>query len=100
MDVPRLIDNNARYFLYNTLQKCHENRVRIYSIALNIIVFILFVSITGGILFYNYKNKPTDYERQEKMMRDQQYIVSKIRTYQMEKNKQKTSDITNLPIIS
>ena len=100
MDVPRLIDNNARYFLYNTLQKCHENRVRIYNIELNIILFILFVSITGGILFYNYKNKPTDYERQEKMMRDQQYIVSKIRTYQMEKNKQKTSDITNLPIIS
>lgn len=99
MNVTHLIDNNARFFLYNTLQKCHDNRVQLYSFALNIIVFILFVLIGGSILFYNYKIKPTYYETQEKMMQDQQYIVSKIRAYQMEKAKQKTSDITNLPML-
>ena len=99
MNVTHLIDNNARFFLYNTLQKCHDNRVQLYSFALNIIVFILFVLIGGSILFYNYNIKPTYYETQEKMMQDQQYIVSKIRAYQMEKAKQKTSDITNLPML-
>ena len=99
MNVTHLIDNNARFFLYNTLQKCHENRVKLYSIALNVIVFVLFVLVTGSILYYNYKSKPSPEEKHEKMMKDQQYIVSKIRTYQLEKSKQKTSDITNLPII-
>lgn len=100
MHVPQLIDNHARYFLYNTLQKCHDHRVHLYSVAFNVIVFVLFVVVGGGILWYNYKNKPTEYETQEKMLRDQQFIVSKIRTYQMEKNRQKTSDITHLPTIS
>ena len=99
MDIPRLIDNNARYYLYNTLQKCHENRVHLYTIALNVIVFVVFVLVTCSILYYNYKNKLTDEELREKMIRDQQYILSKIRYYQTEHKKQNTSDITSLPMI-
>lgn len=99
MDIPRLIDNNARFYLYQTLQKCHENRVQLYTFALNIIVFLVFVTVTGSILYYNYKNKLTDEELQEKMIRDQQYILSKIRYYQAENQKRNTSDITSLPMI-
>lgn len=99
MDIPRLIDNNARFYLYQTLQKCHENRVQLYTFALNVIVFIVFVIVTGSILYYNYKNKLTDEELQEKMIRDQQYILSKIRYYQAENQKKNTSDITNLPMM-
>lgn len=99
MDIPRLIDNNARFYLYQTLQKCHENRVQLYTIALNVIVFIIFVLVTGSILYYNYKNKLTDEELHQKMIRDQQYILSKIRYCQEEKQKRNTSDITTLPMI-
>lgn len=99
MDIPRLIDNNARFYLFQTLQKCHENRVQLYTFALNVIVFLVFVIVTGSILYYNYKNKLTDEELQEKMFRDQQYILSKIRYYQAENQKRNTSDITSLPMI-
>lgn len=99
MDIPRLIDNNARFYLYQTLQKCHENRVQLYTIALNVIVFLVFVLVTGSILYYNYKNKLTDEELHQKMIRDQQYILSKIRYCQEEKQKRNTSDITTLPMI-
>ena len=96
MDIPKLIDNNARYYLFQTLQKCHENRVHIYTIALNIIVFIVFISVTGSILYYNYKNKLSDEEIRIKMIKDQQYILSKIRYYQTEHKKQNTTEITRL----
>ena len=99
MNVTHLIDNNARFYLFQTLQKCHENRVQLYTFALNVIVFLVFVLVTGSILYYNYKNKLTDEELQEKMFRDQQYILSKIRYYQAENQKRNTSDITSLPMI-
>ena len=95
--MPRLIEPNARYFLYNTLQKCHDNRVQIYTMVLNIGVFLLFVLITGATLYYCYKKKLTPYEQQQKLMRDQQYVLSKIRFYQDEQKKISSSRITNLP---
>jgi Na+-transporting NADH:ubiquinone oxidoreductase subunit NqrC len=98
MEMPRLIEPNARYFLYNTLQKCHDHRVQIYTMVLNVGIFLLFVLIVGSILYYCYKKKLTPYEQQQKMLRDQQYILSKIRYYQSENMNKQTSEITNLPI--
>jgi hypothetical protein len=103
MDVamPSLIDSGARQYLYNTLQKCHNARVNIYTYALNIGIFTAFVLIFGFALYYCYKKKPTQWELQQKMLRDQQYVLSKIRYYksELENQKQQTSDITNLPAI-
>ena len=47
-------------------------------------------------------NKPTDYEKQRRMVKDQQYILSKIRFYQdiNEKQKHNSSFITNLPVVN
>ena len=97
MDSARLIDPNARYFLYSTLQKCHDNRIKIYTTALNIGLLILFIGIFGVTLYYCYRKKPTEYELQQKIMRDQQYVLSKIRFYQSENMNRRASDITNLP---
>ena len=96
---PQLIDSSAKHFLYNTLEKCHYNRIKIYTIALNIIVFIVFVSIFGFTLYYCYRKKPTEEEARQKLLRDQQYIMSKIRYYQGENLNRKTSDITQLPMV-
>lgn len=98
-NVHSLIDSNAKYYLYNTLQKCHTNRVNIYTYALNIGVFTAFVLIFGFALYYCYKKKPTPFELQQKMLRDQTYILSKIKYYKSELENKKTSDITNLPAI-
>ena len=99
MEAPHLIDPVARNFMYNTLQKCHVNRVTLYTIALNVGVFILFIGIFGGVLYYCYKTKPSDAELQQKILRDQQYILSKIRYYQGINADRKTSDITKLPVL-
>jgi hypothetical protein len=87
MEYPNLIDSRVMYYMQDTLQMCHNNRVRIYSIALNIGVLILFVVITFITLYYCYKQKPTPYELKKKMLKDQDYVLSKIRHYQAEKLK-------------
>jgi hypothetical protein len=100
---PRLIENSARHYLFNTLHKCHENRVSIYYYALNFGVLFLFIGIVGLVLYYCSKQKLTEYEKQQKTMKDQQYILSKIRYYQEDTKQRKesqVSSITDLPYLN
>jgi hypothetical protein len=53
----------------------------------------------GLTLYYCSKNKLSDLEKRKRMLRDQQYILSKIRYYKedIKEQREKQSDITNLP---
>lgn len=97
MEYNKLIEPTTYSFLQNTLKRCHEQKVKIYCILLNMSVLILFLLITGSILYYCYKRKMTPQEKYEKMLKDQQYILSKIRYYQEERKKNSFTNITNLP---
>ena len=99
MNYPQLIELTVKDSIYGALQTCHNNRIIIYNYIYNFIVFAFFILIFGGGLYYCYKQKPTEYELHKKMLKDQQYILSKIRHYQHEKHNQTTSNITNLPLI-
>jgi hypothetical protein len=68
MNVSHLIEPTVKYYLFNTLQSCHSNRVTIYYYVLNIGVFLLFAGITGYILYYCYTHKLSPYEKQKKML--------------------------------
>ena len=95
MDRPRLIETSVGNYMHDSLNMCHSNRVRIYSIALNAGVLILFIAIVCLTLYYCYRKKPTPYEMQQKMMRDQEYVLSKIKFYQKEQKNLMTSPIGN-----
>ena len=94
---PKLIDSYAMYHLNNTLSKCHNTRAQLYSWSLNIGILILIISIVGTYIYYCYKTKPSEYEIQQKLLRDQEYILSKIRYYQNENNNNNVSNINKLP---
>lgn len=95
MDYPKLIEGNFVNYLQDNLRNCHENRTKIYSIALNVgIVLVLFLVI-GVFLYYRYKEKPSPYELQQKMYKDQQYILDRIRFYQAQQKNLMTSPIGN-----
>lgn len=105
-DAPKLIEDTAKNYLYATLQKVHYTRVRYYNIVYNMGIFVLFSAIAGGILYYLYRNKSTPHENYHKLMRDQEYVLSKIRFYQEqkrtidEKASSYSSMITDLPVIA
>jgi hypothetical protein len=96
---PRLIEPGAKYFLYNTLTQCHSNRVNVYYWGLNIGVFVVFICIFGAALYYCHKRKLTPEEQYNKMMKEQAYILSKIRFYQNERIEHPLSSITSLPVV-
>lgn len=102
MEYPRLIENSTKNYIFNTLNQCHTNRVTVYYYALNIGVFLFIVIIFGGFLYYCSRHKLSDHEKQQKMMKDQQYILSKIRYYQEDKKQRQESQmssITDLPFV-
>jgi hypothetical protein len=91
-----LIESRTRASLLNTLTGCHENRVRLYSTALNVMVLVLLVVGVGLTLYYCYKRQPSAYEMRQKTLKDQDYILSKIQHYQAEQRNLMMSPIVGL----
>mgnify|MGYP003977976643 CR=1 FL=1 len=99
---PSLVDYSAKSFILNKLQQCHTTRVNIYSYALNSSILIAFACIVYLTLYYSRKNKLTTAEKKFRMMKEQEFILSKIRFHkELEETKKETtySNITDLPSI-
>ena len=93
-----LIEPSAKQFLYRTLQKCHEVKTHYFSVWFNLVVFLAFSITVGLILYFRYKGAPSNYENRMKMIRDQQYIMSKIQFYHDEKRRASYSNLADLPV--
>lgn len=96
MDYPRLVETNVKAYLYNTLNRCHQYKTTIYSWTFNICVFLGLVFIIGLILYLKRKRELPPWEKEAKMLEEQNYVLSKIREYQMDQKRQ-SSMITDLP---
>jgi hypothetical protein len=95
---PRLIETSVTSHMKYILNKCHDTRVRIYLNSLNIVVFLLFCLIFGAALYYCYRKKLSPDQEAEKMIKDQEYILSKIRFYkEHQKHITDSAKITQLP---
>jgi hypothetical protein len=90
-----LIEPEIKYFLYNKLKSCHEYKVNIYSWIINTIIFVVLASFFCAILYFSRKQKLTPYEQSEKLRKEQEYVLSKIRDYK--EIHKSSSMITNLP---
>jgi hypothetical protein len=97
--MPKLVEPNVRYFIDNSLKSVHEYRMNNYSFFLNVSAVVFFVLVFGGVLYYRFKSKPTPYEIQQKMKRDQEIIMSKIQMYQDDKKRGSYSEMTKMPFV-
>jgi hypothetical protein len=101
MSTPVLIDPSFRNYMFHSLQSCHQYRSNLYYYILNFGILFVFVVIAGIALYNCSLNKQSDLEKQQQMIEDQQYVMSKIRHYkqEMEDNKEMVTNITNLPTL-
>jgi hypothetical protein len=96
MEYPRLIEPRVRGYLYDTLHRCHEYKSSFYSWVFNITLFVIFILTMATVLYFCKKRKLSPQEKADKMLSDQNYVLSKIRHYQMDQKRQSTM-ITDLP---
>ena len=99
MDPPKLIEYGTMQYMQSVLSQCHENRVNLYLYTLNIGVFIFFGGLLFLVLYYSYKTRMTPDEAYQKRMREQEYVLSKIKVYKEHQHHiTKTSGFTALPV--
>ena len=94
---PRLTEPGIKYFLNETLKQCHIYKSNYNNILINIGLLIGFLLILGAILFYKYKGRLTQVEKERKTKEKQQYILSKITKLQHTKRAERQELITGLP---
>lgn len=94
---PILTEPGVKYFLNETLKKCHKYRETYNNMLFNICIFISFIIVLGIILLYKYKGKLTPEEMEENEIQKKHYILSKIRNYQDAKVRAQQELITGLP---
>ena len=93
---PTLVEDGVKNFMNTTLNNCYQKKIELYSWVINISCFIMFFLLLDSILYLFKKPTLTPYETNEKMQREQEYVVSKIRDYK-EMNRS-SSRITDLPM--
>jgi flagellar biosynthesis/type III secretory pathway M-ring protein FliF/YscJ len=99
MDSPKLIESSTQNYLYNVLQKCHNNRIYLYSYVWNISIVVIFVVIAGITLYLCAKRKKNPDEQEKQLLNEQYYILEKIKEFKdHEKYMKSMNTITTLPI--
>jgi hypothetical protein len=101
---PNLVENSVKHYLHYSLDKCHQTKMNLYSQILNIGVFLFFLILVSVTLYFCWKKKPSKIDLERKMLKDQEFILSKIRYFQQVKQHEKEllmkpEMATNLPLI-
>lgn len=94
---PTLTEPGVKYFLNQSLKQAHIIREKFHNTIFNIGMFIFFLFILGGILVYKYKGRLTPTERAQKDREKQQYVLERIKTFQIAKQRAHQELITGLP---
>ena len=104
--VPKLIDTSTIQYLDSALKKSHEIRIKYHRILFNFGLVFGFFFIVAAVLYYRYTNKPTQQEANYKLIKDQEYVLSKIRFFQEQSQRINESnrlaagaEISGLPVI-
>tara|TARA_B100000035_G_scaffold185907_1_gene158621 strand:+ start:1028 stop:1369 length:342 start_codon:yes stop_codon:yes gene_type:complete len=97
MNRPILTEPGVSYFLKETLKKCKIKKDIEMNNLINLGLFITFVTITSSLLYYKFKTRPTEEEREKLKRLKRDYFVNRVRQLESKKAKQLQQSITNLP---
>lgn len=92
--VSSLVEPGMKYFLSCSLKHCKEYKSKQFNLILNILLTLIICGIILTILYYARHYKKThvvDYNKQN------EYVLSLIKNYQLERQKERNELITNLP---
>ena len=99
MDTPKLIEHQAGHYMCQTFKHCHDKRIITYSFIFNVTIVFVFGIVTGLILYLLYKQKKTPDQQKENILRDQKYILEKIKSLKEQKQYYlENESITKMPM--
>ena len=97
MSRPILTEPGVSYFLKETLKKCKVKKDVEMNNLINLGLLITFVTITTSLLYYKFKTRPTEEDREKLKRLKRDYFVNRVRQLESKKAKEIQQSITNLP---
>lgn len=98
---PRLIEPGVKYFIKGTLKECKKFKQKYNNKITNIVLTLIIIVSFTLFLLYRYKGKITKEEIEQKNIKKQEYIISKLQqlsNYNKNLNKNNNNMITDLPL--
>jgi hypothetical protein len=78
MEKPILTEPGVKYFMNQVLKQCNEKRYVFTNTVFNLVLFLIFILIIGGFLYYKYRGKLTPEEKETKFREQKQDILSRL----------------------
>jgi len=97
MNRPILTEPGVSYFLKETLKKCKIKKDVEMNNLMNLGLLITFITITSSLLYYKFKTRPTEEDREKLKRLKRDYFVNRVRRLESKKAKELQQSITNLP---
>lgn len=94
---PKLTETGVHYFLRETLKKYNTDKFNVTSLNINLLLFGILIITISSILYYKYKHKPSLKKKKEIDNLKKSYILGKIKSLNVQKQKEYDQTITNLP---
>jgi hypothetical protein len=97
---PSLTEPGIKTYFLNSLRQCNHHKENTTNLTFNLILLGILLLIVGSILGAMYKGKPNLYEKNQRLEKERLYIVDKIKTIQIDKQRDRNQLITGLPIFT
>ncbi len=81
MENPKLTEPGVKYFMNQVLKHCNQQKTVFTNTIFNLILFLIFVLIIGGFLYYKYRGKLTPQEKEAKLREQKQDIMFTFRNF-------------------
>jgi len=101
MEKPNLTEPGVKFFINKVLKHCNHQKYMFSNLVFNVVLFLVFVLIIGGFLYYKYRGKLTPEEKERKMRDEKQDVLIRLNALNVniEKNKKTGANlITDLPL--
>ena len=96
---PSLTNLTTKFHIRMSLKESRQFKDKYITIAVNIILFVVFATLIIALLYYKYKGKLTPQEKNIKEKQKKQYLFQKLHQISYEKQKENQNLITDLPLI-
>ena len=78
MEKPILTEPGVKYFMNQVLKQCNEQRFVFTNTVYNLVLFLIFILIIGGFLYYKYRGKLTPEEKESIFREQKQDVLSRL----------------------
>jgi hypothetical protein len=101
MEKPVLTEPGVKYFMSEVLKTCKDKKAVFTNNIFNLVLFLIFILIIGGFLYYKYRGRLTPEEKDAKFREQKQDVLARLNALnvKIENSKRGVAGmITDLPM--